>query len=263
MGFKPLGNAGDGDLAYPQHALRGLSAGQLALRLDQRLVELYKWCAEKGVPILSHAANSNGSGPCYAERADTANWLAVVAHPVAKEIRLCLAHIGSFDAARDRNKKINVNALQQSWEWHFGKLIQLPNAKNVYADLSYFSELLKSPRDEDFNALKQAFATLIRKFPNVTDRLIYGSDWIMLDRELKKEEHLKAVYWFLHDVFRLAQVPDPRGALIKVFSTNALKFLGLGKNERGKNDQTRERLLAFYRKYNLRDADRLLDEFVI
>ncbi len=257
MGFKPLANAGDSNMTFPKHALRGLAPGQLALALDQRLVALYAWCAAEGVPILSHAANSNGSGPCYAERADIANWLAVVAHPAAKDIRLCLAHIGSFDAARDKNGKINFNALEQSWEWHFGKLVGLPNARNVYADLSYFSELLKSGQSRDIAALKQAFATLIKTFPGITDKLIYGSDWIMLDRELKKEEHLKAVYWFLSDVFRLAQVPDPRAALIKVFSTNALRFLGLGPN-----DQTRRRLTDFYRKHNLPNADRLLDEFV-
>lgn len=258
MGFKPLANAGDGSLRFPKHALRSLSASQLAAALDERLLALYAWCAAEGVPILSHAANSNGSGPCYAERADIGNWFAVVAHPLARNLRLCLAHIGNFDAARDASGKLDLNALSNSWEWHFGKLTTLPSASNVYADVSYFSELLDGNQSGNINALKQAFARLIKTFPAVTDRLVYGSDWIMIDREQNREAHLKAVYWFLSDVFALAGVADPRAALIKVFSTNALRFLGLGPDE-----QARKRLITFYQKHNLRNATGLLDEFNI
>jgi predicted TIM-barrel fold metal-dependent hydrolase len=260
MGFKPIANASDPTLTFPKHTLRGLTASQLAFALDVRLRELYRWCADEGVPILSHAANSNGAGPCYGERADIANWLAVIAPPQNKDIRLCLAHIGSFDAARAVDGKLNPNdsvGLSRSWEWHFGRLTQHANARNVYADLSYFSELLKGDSNE-IHELKQAFATFIKTFPGIIDRLIYGSDWIMLDRELKKEEHLKAVYWFLSDVFAMAAIADTKAALVKVFSTNGMKFLGLSAG-----DETRARLIAFYRRHNLPHAGKLLDEFAI
>ena len=111
MGFKPLGNQGDASLRYPAHALQKLQGdktasgtpAQLGADLDARLSALYAWCAAEGVPIMAHAADSNGAGPCFSKRADTANWAPVVgdgAHAGYKDIRVRLAHFGSFNAAQ-------------------------------------------------------------------------------------------------------------------------------------------------------------------
>lgn len=261
MGFKPLANASDPSMTFPKHALTlpggaTLTASGLAFALDRRLADLYAWCEREGVPILAHAADSRGAGPCYSARANTSNWLPVVAR--FKNLRVCLAHLGSFDVARDSAGRLDIGKLEQSWEWRFGKLIS-QDAPNVCADLSYFHEVL-SGDEAGIAATKAAFVKLLRAFPAMTDRLIYGSDWIMLDREAKREEHLKAVYWFMAGVLKQITPEDAKvkAMLANIFSKNAIRFLGLEPS-----GKTAGRLIAFYGRHAMPNADRMLDEFRI
>lgn len=262
MGFKPIANASDPALTFPAHALttadgRRFNAAGLAFALDERLRALYQWCQQNDVPVLSHAANSQGAGPCYGERANTANWRPVAA--AFPSIRLCLAHVGSFDAAREANGRLNpANSarLEASWEWSFGRLVT-DGAPNIYGDLSYFHELLISG-EADREAMKAAFVKLLQTFPALVDRLIYGSDWLMLDREPDREEHLKAVFWFMAEVLEAASLSpaDARTALKKMFATNAVRFLGLEADK-----PTGRRLTAFYGRVGVANPERVLDEF--
>src|SRR5690242_5883527 len=77
MGFKPLGNSN----AWPDYFRfieRDLGyATRLGDELDAALQNLYGLCVEIEAPVLAHAADSNGAGPHFADRADPAFWFPV------------------------------------------------------------------------------------------------------------------------------------------------------------------------------------------
>jgi predicted TIM-barrel fold metal-dependent hydrolase len=262
MGFKPLNNATDPTLTLSRGALKRadnqppFTPLQLAAAMDQNLDRLYDWCAKEGVPILTHAADSYGSGPCYSRRAKPSNWLPVVSKYPG--IRLCLAHFGGFDSAVDPStKRLNLNKLETTWEWSFGKVLSDPGGSMVFGDISYFSDVLKDS-SSDLEILSEAFARLLRAFPVMSDRLIYGSDWILLNREAGQEKHLTAVRGFMSKVFsKLYSDPAEINAKLEgVFLKNAIRFLGI--NPSGKAAQ---RLVAFYQRNGMEAT--FLQEFAI
>lgn len=271
MGFKATGNAGDASITFPDHVLKQVLGGaktdqekeaakaRLRVALDEKLDELYAWCAQDKVPILSHAYDSYGAGPCYAKRADPENWRAVVKKH--KSLRVCLGHLGEFQQAIPKDKDpptASWKDLEKTWEWNFGRLLEDGRregfGENVYADMSYFSDVL---HDSGVGDVKPAWVKWMKRFEFLPQRLIYGSDWILLDQEKNKSKHLARVYGFLSEVFAEAFGEARRAELLRdVFSRNAIRFLGVDPTgivpTQPGEPNTARRLLAFYERNNLK-----------
>jgi hypothetical protein len=205
MGFRPIGNAvlADADFDPKSPGRRTAldlwkNAGApkpLGQALDDALRDIFRICAARRIPIMAHAANSNGAGPGYAERANPLYWLAV-----AREfpIRLTLGHlvdgVAPFLAAVEQGiTPPNVWSLFTST-----KLLdpRFPGA-TVYGDLGYTEELLDNPdlARRFFVALRAAFG---QRDPDLT-RVLYGTDWIMLGLERHDERYLECVLQGMHD----------------------------------------------------------------
>ncbi|MFK3779556.1 amidohydrolase family protein [Agrobacterium sp. NPDC089420] len=232
MGFSASGNKPP----YPFSVKKDLGIDP-STRLNNVLGELYAFCEDEGVPILAHANASNGAGPDYNARADVAFWL-----PVFKsrpKLRVCLAHFGHFaigDASKDR---------AQSWEWRFGSYIRDNPDAPVYADLSFFSELLNADSRQR-SQLADDFNSWTEEFDRDADHLVFGTDWLMLGMHPGYGAYIPTVERFL-----VEDCKWPEHKLSKVFTTNALRFMGL---QRG--DKTLGRLEDFYRRNSL-DVSRL------
>jgi len=199
MGFLPLRNEGSG-LPYPSAA-----PPDFGKRLDQALDQLYGWAEANEAPLLAHAGKGNGSGPGYAERADPSNWRPVLA--AHRTLHLSLAHFGEFLGATDA----------PPWEEHVGALIV--DFPNVYADLSYLHGLVGNGAGRDH--VVSRLRAFLKRHPAIEDRLLYGSDWIMLGREARHEGYPVACEQLLRDAdFSSSQIA-------KVRRHNAIAFLGL------------------------------------
>jgi len=258
MGFRPARNAaagndfpcwvrfGSGSQGYgekcvhPKNTPDGLgdTPGQ---QLDDVLAKLYAWCVDKNIPIMAHTADSNAAGPGYGTRANPDYWNLVLQQPQFRTLRINMAHFGSFKAAFT-NGALNPDALSRTWEWKIGRMsVANPNAM-IFADLSYFSEVLdpkSTLRRQTLTAMRQ----FLKEFPNSDKLLLYGTDWSMIGHEpnffTKTVPLPDLVAEFLVEAGYSSQ-----DQLENIFFRNAARYLGLLPRDR--SNGTRGRLETFY-----------------
>jgi predicted TIM-barrel fold metal-dependent hydrolase len=205
MGFYPSGNevlldccyvASDGakgrGLANWQNAVPGQPMGPA---LQKALDATYGWATDHKVPILVHAGQCNHAGREFEDRAHPKGWLPVVRkHP---GLRLCLGHfsfkIDDFIAAMETNPPDRVRG---GWPLQGTEQMIADSAagrSNVFVDISYIEEIL--PGADESCAYK--FFRALKKYIEIYDpdcsQLMYGSDWIMLEREAENSDYLKRV----------------------------------------------------------------------
>ncbi|MEW6454691.1 MAG: amidohydrolase family protein [Pseudomonadota bacterium] len=238
MGFRPANNAALGR-AFPAHVLSqlGPNTGRI---LDEKMRALFAWCHENNVPVMAHTANSNAAGKDYGQRANPVHW-----EPVLKEfpkLRVNLAHFGGFREVKQKRR-------EEAWEWHIGKMWQKTPGAFLFADISYFSEILgqKAKRQQAMNDLK----SLKDSFHESGDSIIYGTDWAMIGREkgiapIDLNAH-RPYPELVADYLSAASFSDEQ--IEKIMFRNSVRFLGLGADQRASG--TRGRLERFYQSAGL------------
>jgi len=249
MGFRALHND-DPVMVFPQHVRDdvnsdGIGDSDLGKLIDAQLSKLYKFCAKNGVPILAHGYNSNQAGQCFGWRASPQYWREVIQKfsTAEKPLRVCVAHFGRFDAHQVNANCVATGMLPDMWEAIFGTILSEPGSEFMFADLSYFAEILD--RTEGFQQRRAKLRDKLKKYLEKHDpdvkHLCYGSDWVMLGLEKNNERYHEELGAFLSDDVGLTQKQ-----LNGVFFGNAIRFLGLGPD-----DQGRARLKNFYGSNNI------------
>jgi predicted TIM-barrel fold metal-dependent hydrolase len=227
MGFRATGNAGSGQ-DYPPKALLALDLKDDALgrELDAAMRRAFDFCIDHDAPMLAHANNSVAAGKGYGRRAEPRFWIdALTSRP---NLRLCLAHGGGFCwASTDPAEK------GLSWEWTIGRYVAAHPDSHLYMDISYFSDIFDSPGKAD--RVARQLQDWIRECDREVRHIIFGTDWIMLDKEEGFPTYGTRVAAFLQDRCGLTDAQ-----LDRVLWQNAMRFLGLD------SGKTRERLLGFY-----------------
>jgi predicted TIM-barrel fold metal-dependent hydrolase len=230
MGFLPTGNV-SANLTYPE---RSADLPDFRCRIDAALERLYTWAENKDVAIMAHATNSQAAGPGYGNRASPREW-----HPVLRghpNLRLNLAHFGGFRAD------------PEPWEDIIGAM--LASYPNLYADLSYLSEALPSAPQRQRERIADKLADWIRNNPKGSQRLLYGSDYLMLGREPDHNQFFEAVEATLR---KAGLQPEEWSHLAR---DNAIGFYGLRSGQ-----PARLRLEAWYKKPNVGLDSRVLTQF--
>ena len=228
-GFSPLGNV----------AKFGEVRGQ---RLDAALRALYGYCEVMQVPILTHAAHSNGFEDGYNDLAAPSGWELVLAE--FPQLRLCFGHFGHLhgvgpDAA---------NPSPTSWSARFVRLID--EYDHVYADVGNSKFAISESYRNRFRPLLTALlgpadthdATLVKR----RRRVMFGSDYWMNTLSPDHDGYLDAFRDHLGGVFD----GPSRGWF---FGQNALRFLGFT-NEQDQPDESlpaNQRMRAFYDPHDL------------
>jgi len=238
MGFRASGNSGP----YPRKIENEIGRNGLSHDLDLALDDLYKLCVELDAPILTHAYASQAPNKDFGLRADPAFWSPVFQkYPT---LRVCLGHFGAFNLLSATRPSDRFP--EASWEWTFGRdLLKFPRQR-LFADMSYFSEALTLETSERA-ALATTFRQWVDRFDPEMERLVFGTDWVLVAREQKFEQYVPQVRSFLQND---CGIDDAR--LKRFFEQNAIDFLGLKRR-----DRTRQRLLEFYSANDL-DPPRLL-----
>ncbi|WP_298913821.1 amidohydrolase family protein [uncultured Roseobacter sp.] len=226
LGYKPIGNAADASFGEkPGKKVRGA-------QIDRELNALFDWCVRNDVPIKSHATNSNDAGVCTAQNASPALWAPVLkARP---ELRLNLAHFGRFDESVETGK---CSGGPTDWEELTAQM--LDSDKGLHTDLGYWVEAYDGPfsnRSRIRNRLRQ----LVRDYPTLEDRLMFGTDWSILAREPTHPDYIGQIEGVVQTVGLDAR---------RVFHDNAVGFLGLMPGT-----QQWARLSAFFGEDRLRNS---------
>lgn len=229
MGFLPYANS-EGRLKFPERARQ---YPNFPRKLDAALDELFAWAERESVPIMAHAADTNAAGPEYSARARPSNWYPVLTKYPG--LRVNLAHFGGFDKA-DMADDFDV-----TWEREIGLL--LAAKKQVYADLSYISEMLPDHSDQKRQAmLRRMLLQFVSRYDPEASHLLYGSDWLMLGRESHHQDYLSRFNGHLHAAGLTKEQCS------RILSCNAVKFLGIGVGQK-----SRERIERYYRRHGLDD----------
>jgi hypothetical protein len=247
MGFQATGNAelvfdGEeraqkivGERWRTEPALRGHSVGS---EIDRALGDFYDFCIQNGAPVLAHAGRGNAAACGYGQRAHPRHWLELIRQPSRRRLRLCIGHLidtadgfikGIEDWESGRPVDPTVWALHGTHELLLLSQTGREDAANVYADLGFMSDFLKGSEDEARGHAARFFAALgryCRAFDPRCERILFGSDWIMIGHErnyrryVRMMEHGAEQAGWSHDWTR------------NLFSENARRFLGAESSSR-------------------------------
>lgn len=224
VGFGPIGNESN---ACPNAARQQASAiknyrATYGKRLDDVLWELFEYCADNDVPILTHG----GPGiPAYGgcmKPADhpPGDWLNAPTQWVRvmdelkrrnpeKPLRLCYGHFaGAFSQS-------------EFWKPWFEILHEaMSQHSTLYADISIQTGLVQGePRKQA--GLREAFTKLFESSAVLRNQALYGTDWHMPEMASLGGEYLTVM-----------QTLIPMSMRNQVMGANAVEYLGL-KNGRG------------------------------
>lgn len=217
MGFAPYGNVA---LATPPNKRPAAwpSDPGFPSRLDKALAEVWTWCADPGrqIPVLAHSSPSNYSADEFKEIGGPDRWADALQH--FPGLRICFGHSGG------------QGLLEGPWTGAFAQLEQ--RYPGAYSDGSYFSDALN---DATRKSLSTRIGRLLSERPAADNRLMYGSDWIMVSIEGHSDLYYEKF------AAALASASVPAGVVDQIFSTNAIDFVGLKRGQ-----PTRQRLERFY-----------------
>jgi hypothetical protein len=195
--------------------------------VNQRNMDLYRYCVEKQVPIFAHCAH----GDMQAQKGfdDCANpkwWRKVLEYQAGGKrpfsgLRLCFAHAGG--AAEWALPPIMENQFTASWAGQVHALCNDPGFPNVHADFGMFTVVLDAQKREWLGTrLERLFAASDgagNPMP-FANRTCYGSDWSMLYRASDQGRYLDR---FLE----MFERPGLKAYAERFFGLNAKHFLGI------------------------------------
>lgn len=220
MGFYPYGNRDNGPLPNSQEMRPDLGL------LDAKLEALYAECERLGVPVMAHANESMGRDDDHDLIAGVEGWqLADRNLKALKHLRVNVGHFGGYSNHGNAN-----------WTAEFASLMGSAKRLEVYGDLGHWEGLFNNK--EAIDRLRGVLSMPLTGGGTVADRVMYGSDWLMLSKERDWERYADQMLRVLEEI-------DPSRAIIgKVMSTNVLKCYGLSAADKGPNRQRWTSFLA-------------------
>lgn len=207
MGFYPYNNAGM-PLSTTEHR-------PSLPELDKKLLALYELCDTLGVPVLAHANESNGRDDAHDHLAGAQGWAAL--RDNASTINRLHVNAGHFGG----------QSVKASGDWgaDFVRLMEQPGNLRVYGDLGYWDRLPTEPHIQ--NRLKALLGKALPAGEMVADRVMYGSDWLMLSQVPGWETYGNNMAGVL------SQIAPSQTAFANMMGGNALACFGLDKTSAG------------------------------
>jgi hypothetical protein len=230
LGNQPSNNVKLPNSSFPDELVK-LCKDKPGQAIDKVLTKIYEYCDRNALAIMAHCGNTIGSRPGYALRSAPELWRPVLDH--YRRLRLNLGHFGGiWDYFLDPECRDSTDT---NWPTKIGAMIN--DYDNLFVDVADFSGVLDR-WDSEKCATKDIFANLtklIRNRPKLRSRMMYGSDWMLLDREPKNDEYYDKMKRYFSDLLGVADVDGFLGQ-------NAATYLGLRSGQ-----PTRKRIDKFYR----------------
>ena len=224
MGFQAIGNAHLPDSAFPNLSEPYTGKGKM---LDAALIALYDYCSTCAVPIMAHCALSQSPAGALPESAHPKHWGTLLdMKPIYKSsLRVNLAHFGGV---------WGFDGTHVCWTKEVAELIQTGSYEYLYTDFGDFANILDRGNSDNIRCILDKIKHLIDNNRKVRERVLYGTDFMLLGREPDFERFYGKMS---------SSMPDALGVgdLAGFMCDNAVRFLGLAPGEK-----TRTRLEAFY-----------------
>jgi len=220
MGFAPFANT---EVKPPPGSWP--KTAHFAKALDDALGQLWEFAIGADAPVLAHSGMSNAPYPDRVSLGAPNNWLRLFQDRRFASARVCFGHFGG------------EGLLTEADHWPAQFLDLVSRYPNAYGDIAYFEDVLTSSNEIKLRDRLSHFV----KQQDAMDKILYGSDWVMLAIEAHAELYFEKMREVLSDGQYFA-----KDITAKVFSLNAQQFLGLHRGQK-----TRERLESFYAAHNV------------
>lgn len=202
MGFLPYGNAAARPLASTEHRPD-------LQELDETLLGFFETCMNEGIPVMAHANHSMGRDAAHDDLAGPDGWKhlrdALAARPGASGSGPLRVNAGHF-----------AGETGSPWARDFVDLAErCDGTLDLYGDTGYWDGLLQGEA-----AAKRLVSLLSAKSPapcRMADKLMFGSDWLMLSQVPGWKGYLRAVEGALDGL-------DDHAAKLAFLSGNARRF---------------------------------------
>ena len=198
MGFYPFGNGKDGN------------------RLDAVLGRFYHECIDSDAVVMAHAGPSMCRTSPHCKYPGPTGWAKAVAHVFDTEHKPLRAALGHFGGPFDNTSEAHT------WPEEFVDLMKKPSGQKLYTDLSYASEVLDA--SNDLRVVSQLTGLITRSSSVLSERLMYGSDWLMLGLEPQWQTYAKRMEVVIDETEKQSAAT---GFKAKFFGGNARDWLGL------------------------------------
>jgi len=163
-----------------------------------------------------------------------ANWAEVLSK--YNDLKVCFAHFGGSDVwdecsdFADREKEADGEKKKERYKLWIRKIAELVQEHpNVYTDISYFLNNYFMGLSRRCAARNMVF--LLKKFPDLKDRLIMGSDWYMIEKDRMKGTGL--YYYHMFQMLQKVSEEVKYDAWHQFAVVNPLRYLGLIDEKKG------------------------------
>ncbi len=159
---------------------------------DDRLLEVYKICIERNVPVMAHCTPHGvyQYGLKLEDRAKFShpeNYKRIYAHKELKKLRLCLAHFGGDQewarhlTSRDDTEK------NPAWVKVIADMIRSGEYPNLYTDISYTAF---KPRIPGLHIDIYDYLKILLENELLRTHVLFGSDYYMVEMEEMTEKEV-------------------------------------------------------------------------
>jgi predicted TIM-barrel fold metal-dependent hydrolase len=164
-------------------------------------------CAELRIPVIAHAARSNGRDDAHDEFGGPRGWTTLLCRYASKATTpiIDVGHFGSGSGS--------------AWTQEFALLIRNYPQTELYGDLGYWEELICDATPDSGcraarNRLKDALSVSMSESQTVADRVMFGTDWLMLSQVKRWADYPAKVF---QSIAAIASAKDAA----KIFGRNA------------------------------------------
>lgn len=209
--YPTLGYSPNGEIYFDLKKYLTKCSGRPDLPREESLIgafdELYDMCERKGWVVMAHSNRSQGVSLESPELAGPKAWGKVLKkHP---SLSVNFGHMGSFTT---------VDKKKLTWTHGFFELMD--SYPNVYGDVGNWMDFMSLER------LTKLKDILDKHKPQVQERLMYGSDWFMINSEPGWKNYLTKAHSGFYSV-----LGERRGGgkiMEDVFYNNAMRLFGVG-----------------------------------
>ena len=199
IGFYPYSNA------TQQHPASAKMPDDLGF-LDEKLSHFFSVCRAHDIPVMTHSGDSMGRSMFENRKGGPDAWSLFFDAAENAGTRVNLAHFGG-----DHDGPTSPN-----WPTQFVEIMKKPGAEHLYGDIGKWLKLA----DGDIEALLRLTTLLAEPVSNgetAADRLMFGTDWLMLSAFASWNKYSEEVMQVLSAVLDQA-------TLDKIMFANADKF---------------------------------------
>jgi predicted TIM-barrel fold metal-dependent hydrolase len=200
LGYYPGNNS---TLPYPKkgrHPDFGL--------LDEKLRHFFRECRRLDIPVMAHSEESMGRDTDHNVLGSPAAWGHFFANEENAGTRINLAHIGGEEGGGPG---------PGGWTADFSGLMKAPGCEWLYGDFGYWDGLT-SGSDASLQRILEVLDKQVSNNETVADRLMFGSDWLMLSFTYPRRNYAGEF------LAKLADHHVPTDILEKIFHLNAKRL---------------------------------------